>query len=202
MNMLGKVLSKLRSIILSNQNGVHGVIIRDFANAYIAMRRLQVQGSGILKLNPNSIHSKETMKLRIDEDAKLIINGTVSFFTNTNIHIGKNAVLSIDDGTYINEGTKISIKTKCSIGKNCAISNDVTILDSDFHTIIDDNSTDTGVIIGNHVWIGADATILKNVKIGNDCIIGAKSVVLKDVPDGCIVVGNPARIIRQNVNWE
>lgn len=124
------------------------------------------------------------------------------FFTNTNIHVGKNAVLSVGDGTYINEGSKISIKTKCSIGKHCAISNDVTILDSDFHTIIGNDKEEIGVTIGDHVWIGADATILKNVKIGNNCIIGAGSLILRDIPDGCLVVGNPARIVKENVCWE
>lgn len=52
------------------------------------------------------------------------------------------------------------------------------------------------IIIGNDVWIGADATILGGVKIGNGAVIGAGAVVTKDVPPYAIVAGNPARIIR------
>lgn len=51
-------------------------------------------------------------------------------------------------------------------------------------------------IVGHDVWIGTDATILPGVTIGSGAIIGAKSVVASDVPPYCIVVGNPARVIR------
>jgi acetyltransferase-like isoleucine patch superfamily enzyme len=44
--------------------------------------------------------------------------------------------------------------------------------------------------------IGSGATILSNVVIGERAIVGAGSVVTRDVPDGVIVAGNPARIIR------
>lgn len=50
-------------------------------------------------------------------------------------------------------------------------------------------------IIGNEVWIGANAVIVGNVKIGNDVLIAPLSYVNFDVPDHSIVVGNPAKII-------
>ena len=40
-------------------------------------------------------------------------------------------------------------------------------------------------------------TIIGGVHIGNDVVIGAGSVVVNDIPDGCVVAGNPARIIRR-----
>lgn len=54
-------------------------------------------------------------------------------------------------------------------------------------------------IVGNDVWIGTDAVILRGVHVGNGAIIGASSVVNKDVPPYAIVAGNPARIIRMRV---
>jgi len=45
--------------------------------------------------------------------------------------------------------------------------------------------------------IGSGATILCGVAIGERAIVGAGSVVTKDVPDGAIVAGNPARLMRQ-----
>ncbi len=53
-----------------------------------------------------------------------------------------------------------------------------------------------GVVIGNDVWVGDEATILSGVRIGNGAVIGARSVVTKDVPAYAIAAGNPARIVR------
>ncbi|EKT59812.1 MULTISPECIES: CatB-related O-acetyltransferase [Providencia] len=51
-------------------------------------------------------------------------------------------------------------------------------------------------IIGNDVWIGANAIVLDGVKIGNGVIIAAGAVVTKDIPDYAIVAGIPAKIIK------
>lgn len=51
--------------------------------------------------------------------------------------------------------------------------------------------------IGNNVSIGANVTIIGKITIGDNVTIGAGSVVVKNVPDNCVVVGNPARIIRE-----
>ena len=56
------------------------------------------------------------------------------------------------------------------------------------------------VIIENNVWIGEFARICKGVRLGKNVIIGANSVVTKDVPDNCIAAGNPARIIKTNID--
>ena len=52
------------------------------------------------------------------------------------------------------------------------------------------------VVIGKDVWIGANAIILPGVTIGDGCVIGAGSVVTTDLPPHCVVVGNPARVIK------
>jgi acetyltransferase-like isoleucine patch superfamily enzyme len=51
------------------------------------------------------------------------------------------------------------------------------------------------VRIGNDVFVGMNATILKGVSIGDGAVIGAGAVVTRDVPAGGIVGGNPARIL-------
>ena len=53
--------------------------------------------------------------------------------------------------------------------------------------------------IGDNCFIGGGSFILPGVSIGNNVIVGMGSVITKDVPDNCIVVGNPARIIRENI---
>ena len=56
------------------------------------------------------------------------------------------------------------------------------------------------VIINDNVWIGEFARICKGVTIGKNSVIGANAVVTKDVPQNSIVVGNPAKIVKTNIN--
>ncbi|MFD1694353.1 acyltransferase [Roseibium aestuarii] len=53
--------------------------------------------------------------------------------------------------------------------------------------------------IGRNCFIGGRSLILPGVEIGDGCVVGAGSVVTKSVPPGCVVAGNPARILRENV---
>ena len=80
----------------------------------------------------------------------------------------------------------IVIHPLAQIGPNCLIFQQVTI---------GTRGANLPPVIGGHVDIGAGAKILGPVTIGNYVLIGANAVVICDVPDGCTVVGNPARII-------
>ena len=56
--------------------------------------------------------------------------------------------------------------------------------------------------IGDHVWIGADARILKGVTIGDGAVVAAGAVVTKDVPAGAVVGGMPAKVIGRADSWQ
>ena len=77
------------------------------------------------------------------------------------------------------------------IGDESYISSGAMILSHDF---IKDIKTDTK--IGKKCFIGANAIIMPGVSIGDFVIVGSGAVVTKDVSSGCIVAGNPARILR------
>lgn len=53
--------------------------------------------------------------------------------------------------------------------------------------------------IGANCFIGGRSLILPGIEIGDGCVVGAGSVVTKSVPPGCIVAGNPARVLRENI---
>ena len=55
------------------------------------------------------------------------------------------------------------------------------------------------VKIGKRCWIGANSTIKEHVKIGDDAFVGMGAVVLDDVAENAVVVGNPARFLRNNL---
>ncbi len=111
--------------------------------------------------------------------------------------------LSIGSGTTINNYSRIVAFERIIIGSGCAIASFVTILDHDHDYIYRDgslrfNGYETSPIqIGSNVWIGDKCTILKGVTIGDNVVIGANSVVSRDMPSNCIIVGNPARVLRR-----
>ena len=63
-------------------------------------------------------------------------------------------------------------------------------------------STKGNVVIGNDVWIGANATIMSGVTIGDGAVIANNSHVVKDVEPYSLVGGNPAKEIRKRFNKE
>ncbi|WP_431293731.1 acyltransferase [Pedobacter sp. P26] len=98
-------------------------------------------------------------------------------------------------------GGTISCSLYIEIGDNVLIGSGAAITDSDAHPINPMLRNDSSqilmapVVIGNDVFIGARAIILKGVNIGKGAVIGAGSVVARDVPEMMIVAGNPAKII-------
>lgn len=80
------------------------------------------------------------------------------------------------------------------IGANSYLAFDTRVLS---HDMVRNLRTHTR--IGKHCFIGGKSLILPGVEIGDHCIVAAGSVVTKSVPSGCIVAGNPAKIIRRGM---
>ena len=139
--------------------------------------------------------------LTVEENAELTV-GYFRIYSGAYVSVAPHAKLTLGSG-FINNNAKISCFEKITIGENVKISEDVLIRDSDNHTVLREGYQKSAPIyIGNHVWIGARAIILKNVKIGDGAIIAAGAVVTKDVPPNTLVGGVPAKIIRENISWE
>ena len=102
-------------------------------------------------------------------------------------------------GTNILTNSIISNSVK--IGKGCIIYYNVIITHDckvgDFIELSPSVILLGNVKVGSFTQIGANATILPNVSIGKNVIIGAGAVVTKDIPDNCVVVGIPAKVIKE-----
>ncbi|OOM79435.1 acyltransferase [Clostridium sp. BL-8] len=155
-----------------------------------------------LKLNYNMIKDNgRTTILRMDENSEFVV-GNFSVYYGGDIICFKNSKLEIGSG-FVNSNVKIRCTESIKIGEDVAISHNVTIMDSDAHEIINEGYKKTKpIVIGNHVWIGSGAMILKGVRIGDGTVIAAGSIVTHDFPNNCIAAGIPAKIIKKDVTWK
>jgi maltose O-acetyltransferase len=111
------------------------------------------------------------------------------------------AVIALGCDNYINNNSVLCAMESIRIGSKCMIGDLVAIYDCDFHEInpagrFHGMGVARPVIIGNNVWIGSRAMILKGVTIGDNSVIGAMSLVTKEIPANCIAAGVPAKVIR------
>lgn len=97
--------------------------------------------------------------------------------------------------------------SRIEIGERCLFAYDIEIRNGDSHSIIDVQSgkrinPPADVKIGDRVWIGMGAKVLKGVTLGDDSIVATSAVVTKSVPARSIAGGNPAKVIREGIRWE
>ena len=110
--------------------------------------------------------------------------------------------IQIGSHTYINRYTMLDAHQSIRIGRNCMIGPHCYITDGDHgtepHKLVRDQPMLTRpVTIGENVWIGAGAIVLKGVNIGDSAIISAGAVVTRDVAAGAVVAGVPARELQR-----
>ncbi|MCQ2281530.1 MAG: acyltransferase [Bacteroidales bacterium] len=129
-----------------------------------------------------------------------------------------NGKIIMHDWSKLGEGSTIESVNMVSIGKDTAIATNVTIIDNNTHPInpadrrymrhtphgskerLNIYSANAPIIIGENVWIGTNARICKGVTIGDNAIIAANSVVTKNVPANAVAAGNPAKIVKEDID--
>jgi acetyltransferase-like isoleucine patch superfamily enzyme len=111
-------------------------------------------------------------------------------------------VVSIGAKTVLGQECTISAFQHVSIGRECVVADRVMLIDFDHGVVEVDRPVrlqgiyKRDVRVGNNVWIGYGACILRGVTVGDNAIIGTSAVVTRDVPANAVVAGAPARVIR------
>jgi len=177
-----------------------------FADKNCAMKihrtaKVVLDGFFVLGCRRNKKIKRET-ELVLKENAELNVKGNFYAHYGGRYNVFEKGKLFLGSG-FTNTNVNIAVKEQVTIGKDCAIADYTVIMDTDFHRILLPYYQMTKPIkIGNHVWIGDGAKIFKGVNIGDGAIVGGGSVVTKDIPQNCLAVGNPAKVIKENIEWK
>jgi acetyltransferase-like isoleucine patch superfamily enzyme len=196
-----RLKSKFRRSIVGKNNEVinNGVSLNVKYDIIGNNNRIEIMHRSILS-NLTIFIRGNNHKLRIEEDC-VFKDGTIwfedsmgeiSIGCNTSIESAHFAVTEINTGIYV--------------GEDCMFSNGIELRTGDSHAIVDvvknmKINDAQNISIGNHVWIGSGAKILKGVSIGNNSVVGTGSIVTRDIPSNSISAGIPAKVIKTNVNW-
>ena len=132
-----------------------------------------------------------TYELRMTDDDVMIAEGasvTGDVTLGRGVNIWYNAVLRGDEGAIsVGEDTNIQdcavLHEETVVGKGCTIGHGAIV---------------HGCAVGDNTLIGMGAIVLNGARIGNDCIVGAGALVTgkMDAPDGSMILGSPAKVVR------
>jgi len=185
--------------ILKKQNSVYKFLIKSGVETEFGF--VTLIGKPIIQKYPNSriiIKKGVTLVSDMNENPAGISHPVIL----ATLREGAELILHKDCGL---SGATICAATKIEIGEYGSIGVNVSIYDTDFHSVNPyerkfDNLNKTiskPISIGNFVWIGGHSIILKGVIIGNGAVVGAGSVVTKNIPELNIFAGNPAKFIKK-----
>ena len=159
----------------------------DVQGSFVLGARFVIHGSG----NRIVIHS----------DCSMNDNSEFSCFgDNGSIEVGRG---STSQGSIVQSHQGAGV----SIGEDCLLAWQSGFLTGDFHDVfsVTDGSrvnTPQGISVGNKVWVGSKACVLKGVQIPDGCIIGIGSIVTRHAFEGnSVIAGNPARSVKSGVRW-
>lgn len=119
------------------------------------------------------------------------------------IYVDYGSFITVGDRTFINMGLTALDVAPIVIGEDCQIGPNVQLL-TPTHPVDpmkrrDKLEAGEPIIIGNNVWLGGGVIVCPGVSIGDNTVIGAGSVVVKNIPANVVAVGNPARVVKENI---
>ena len=166
--------------------------------------------------------------VELDVSSQKVFEVILAVWNQNSLKIGKN-FRSAKMKMILNDGSKCSIGDNCSfaencifafcnfgstsVGNDCMFSNGIVVHAGDGHAIFDTSSerrinynkieapSKFEIKLDDHIWVGYEAFILAGTHIGTGCILGGRSLANKKYPNNCILAGNPARVIKEDVAW-
>ena len=169
-------------------------------------------GKGLLVRQPKNISfgsniivdDYATLDVRTDKESRSEIQvGDHVFIGKHTIIAAKGGTITLGNACNISSSCRIATQSKVNIGESVLIAaycyigpGNHGVKDKETPIIEQEMENRGGVTIGDHAWIGTRATIVDGVTIGKHAVVGAHSLVLEDVPEGAVVAGSPAKVLR------
>lgn len=192
--------------------------IKDFRNnVKLAFIRKSIKKNATLVGNNHAFRTTSSVRINAGSSKDdVVLYDHCEMFGKLFSYAGGKIIMH--EWSKIGPNTSITAVNKVEIGKDTAIAIGVTIIDNNTHPLNPDdrrymrhtphnsrerqpqNSANAPIIIGENVWIGTNARIQKGVTIGDNAIIAANSVVTHDVPANAIAAGNPAKIVKTDID--
>ena len=145
-------------------------------------------------------------KILCGPGSKIIIGDKAILAAGSRIIVTDGGVLKIGNNLFSNVNFSVQCEESITFGNDVLIGWNVSVRDTDGHTIYHEGKTKnktSSVVIGDHVWIASDATIIKGSHITGDSVVACNSLVsgLRMEKEGCLIAGVPAKIIKENISW-
>ena len=144
------------------------------------------ESSLIIGTGDNQLRKK--IALEVTHEISTVIEESAS--VSKHAHIGSGTVIFhqsvVQAGTRL--GNHVIINSSASVDHDCVL--------EDFVHVSPNATLCGGVTVGEGTLVGAGAVIIPNTKIGKWSVIGAGAVVVEDIPDHCVVMGNPAKVVK------
>lgn len=205
---------RLTKVVLADNNrvqrrGCRGKKTQFICEGLLQNLRIRIKGIGNSITIGNFSRLKNCSIVIIGNNNKINIGNECSLI-DTELYIeDSRGEITIGDRTAICEKTQLAVIEGCSItlGSDCLLSSEIRVRTGDSHSVLDTNgkriNRSKDVVLGDHVWVGNRAILLKGCEIGRDSIVASGGIITKAFhTSNCVLGGNPARIIKENINWD
>lgn len=201
------ILSSIYNFFCLNRiSGLHKSRIM-FKGTFLKKTKIINRGkNNIILIEEGSRLSDCTIRILGDNNIILINNDCDLKFLD--IWCENGSEIKIGNNTHITGYTHLAATEgkRIEIGAQCLFSSEIIVRTGDSHSILNEKkeriNCSKDVVIGNHVWVGQRAIILKAARVGDDCIVGAASVLTgNEYASNTVIVGQPDKVVKCDVNW-